>query len=851
MIAEATINQAGFYSNTNGDGPVATREFVPVTGQVFTTAARIATLRPTGEFYTSAMTFTNNRAVAQGDVVLLRFWARAIETQDESGTVTMQAYVEGPAPAYQKSANYQVNVSSAWKEFFVPFAMAGAQPAGSLGFKFAFGATGRPQILEFGGVEAYWYGTSRPLSDLPRTSFDYVGREAGAAWRADAAARIEQYRKTDYAIQVVDGEGQPVEGAKVRVRQRRHAFEFGSAMVASRIMGGSSSDAIYRSKILELFNAGTLENDLKWPPWDGEWGASFNRTQSVAALQWAQAQNLAMRGHVLVWPSIRNLPNALEPLVTANDASVPQRVLTHIADVMQPTNGLLVDWDVMNEPYDNFDLMVKYGYDKMAAWFKEAQNQNADAGRFINDYGILTGGGLNTTKQDAYADTIRRIKSDGGPITGMGFQGHFSGTPTGIPKVWEILQRYATDFPELDFRVTEFDMTGNDEQLQADYLRDFYTIAFSHPQMKGLQLWGFWAGAHWRADASLYRLDWSEKPNGAMYRDLIYNQWWTNQLQTTDENGLVSGRGFKGTYTVEDLSGRKLADLTLSASTAEPLVVTLGSSVSAGGRLANLSTRGRVLGGVGKLVAGFVIEGSTAKDVVLRAVGPKLTDFGVPGVLADPQIAIYRSGESVPFASADSWDANLGEVFATLGAFSLGTDKASAAMRTQLAPGAYTVEVSGADGGTGVAIVEVYDAASGAPVQMVNLSTRGAVGVGTEIMVAGFVIEGSASQRVLIRGVGPALTGFGVEGALADPVLKLYRSTPTGAEFIEQNTAWNLANNVEEIVSTTSAVGGFSLETGAGDAAMLVDLSPGAYTVELAGVAEGTGIGLIEVYRVP
>ena len=89
----------------------------------------------------------------------------------------MQAYVEGPAPAYQKSANYQVNVASAWKEFLVPFEVAGAQPTGSLGFKFAFGATGRPQILEFGGVEAYWYGKSRPLSDLPRTSFDYVGRE--------------------------------------------------------------------------------------------------------------------------------------------------------------------------------------------------------------------------------------------------------------------------------------------------------------------------------------------------------------------------------------------------------------------------------------------------------------------------------------------------------------------------------------------------------------------------------------------------------------------------------------------------------------------------------------------------
>jgi hypothetical protein len=277
----------------------------------------------------------------------------------------------------------------------------------------------------------------------------------------------------------------------------------------------------------------------------------------------------------------------------------------------------------------------------------------------------------------------------------------------------------------------------------------------------------------------------------------------------------------------------------------------LDASVPNGGRLANLSTRGRVLSGVGKMVAGFVIEGSTSKDVVLRAVGPKLTDFGVPGVLADPKIAIYRSGETVPFATMDGWDASLSAVFATLGAFSLDTDKASAAMRTQLAPGGYTVEVSGADDGTGVAIVEVYDAAAGAPVQMVNLSTRGAVGTGSEKMVAGFVIEGGAAQRVLIRGVGPGLTGFGVEGALVNPVLKLYRSLPTGAEFMAENTVWNLASNAAQIVSTTVVVGGFALVSGAGDAALLVDLAPGAYTVELAGVADGTGIGLIEVYRVP
>ena len=189
LLVETRPSQAGFYANTTANGVVATRESVTVTGRSFTEAARVATLNPTGEFYTSAMTFRSNRAVADGDVILMRVYVRSIETSDETGTVTMQAYVEGPGPDYTKSITYQINANSAWQEFLIPFRSNGSYAAGDLGFKFGFGATGRPQILEMGGVEAWWYGTSRTLAEMPRTSFSYVGREANASWRAEGAAR--------------------------------------------------------------------------------------------------------------------------------------------------------------------------------------------------------------------------------------------------------------------------------------------------------------------------------------------------------------------------------------------------------------------------------------------------------------------------------------------------------------------------------------------------------------------------------------------------------------------------------------------------------------------------------------
>ncbi|MEJ6602780.1 MAG: endo-1,4-beta-xylanase [Opitutaceae bacterium] len=847
MIAQTTAGLAGYYS---GDGPVTSREIVAVAGQSFAEATRVATLSPTGQFYSSAVTFTSDRAVANGDVVLLHFFARMEETTDESGTAVMTVYVEGPAPGFTKSVSVRVNVASAWQEFFIPFEVDGAYASGQLGFKFGFGATGRPQVLDFGGVEAFWYGTSKILAEMPRTSFDYSGRAVDASWRAAAAVRIDQYRKGNYAVKVMDGEGSPLADTSVRVRQVKHAFEFGTAMVASRIMDSSSSDAAtYRQKVLQLFNSGTLENDTKWPAWLGQFGSSFNQPQTVSALQWAQQRGLTMRGHVLVWPSVRNLPNQIGDLVTAKDASVPGLITSHIQDVMTTTRGLFSDWDVINEPFDNFDVMNNYGYDLMAEWFKTAGAQESGVGLFINDYGILSGGGLNQEKQDAYAVSINRIKSDGGPITGVAFQGHFSGTPTSITKVWEILERYATEFPDLDMRITEFDITGDDEALKADYLRDFYTIAFSHPKMLGVQMWGFWASAHWKAESALYAADWSERPLGQSYRELVTETWRTNEVGVSGSDGMVTGRGFAGDYVVEDLSGRWLGQFTLTKDSSAVTPVVVGES--SGGRLSNLSTRGAVGTGSNIMVAGFVIEGSTTKDLVIRAVGPRLADFGVPGALADPQIAVFRSGETVPMAEVDGWESSLSSIFQTLGAFSLESDSASAATRLQLPPGPYTVHVKGVAEGTGVALVEVYDAAANVPVQMTNLSTRGAVGTGANIMVAGFVITGDAPQRVLVRGVGPALADFGVTGALADPVLRLFRSTPSGAELLQTNQDWSTATNSAQIASTASTVGGFALAAGAGDAALLVDLAPGSYTVELSGANDGTGIGLIEVYRVP
>lgn len=600
LLAAELATTGGFYANDLGSGPIAERTIVAVTGQSFSQAARVATTQPSGEHYRSAVGANVTRAVANGDVVLLHFFMRAIQTTDESGQVTAQVYAQGPAPGYVGSMSETVSAGQEWTEFFVPFTVNGSYASGTFNINFGFGAPVRPQVLELGGVEAIWYGTSRTLAEMPRTAFQYDGRAADAPWRAAAAARIEQYRKGGYTVTVKDGTGSPVAGAQVRVRQRRHAFQFGTAFVASRLLDqADANNAVYREKLLELFNAGSPENDLKWQPWIGEWGTSFSPQIAQAGLQWAKDRGLVLRGHVLVWPSTRNMPTALTAKILANDPTIPTTILSHIDEITQATKTFLNEWDVMNEPYDNHDIMDRFGQQRMIEWFQRARTNLPTAELYVNDYAILSGGGSNVAKQDAYEQTIRYIREGGGPLTGIGFQGHFSGAATGIPRMWEILQRYAAAFPDLKFRITEFDHTTDDEQLQADFLRDFLTLMISHPQMQGVQLWGFWEGAHWRANAALYRQNWDEKPNAAAYRKLVLGDWWTDVTSRSLATGVVTGRGFAGSYTAEVTVGGVTRSQDFELTTAgATLTVTLdaptitaspaGATVAAGAA-ANLS----------------------------------------------------------------------------------------------------------------------------------------------------------------------------------------------------------------------------------------------------------------------
>ncbi len=271
------------------------------------------------------------------------------------------------------------------------------------------------------------------------------------------------------------------------------------------------------------------------------------------------------------------------------------------------------------------------------------------------------------------------------------------------------------------------------------------------------------------------------------------------------------------------------------------------------GFLRNLSTRGQVGTGSNILIAGFVVGGTVPKQVLVRAIGPTLSDFGVTGALADTRLDLF-SGNSL-VVSNDNWG-GAGDVAAAttaVGTFPLANNSRDSAVVAKLSPGPYTVQISGVGGTTGIALLELYDVDSLQPFstqKVMNVATRGVVGTGQGQLIAGFVVSGNTPKKVLIRGVGPTLAAapFNVGGTLPDPVLRLVRSDGL---IVRENDNWEAGNDAALISDASIKVGAFPLATASKDSAMLLNLPPGTYNAQVTGSGSTTGVALIEVYEIP
>ncbi len=251
----------------------------------------------------------------------------------------------------------------------------------------------------------------------------------------------------------------------------------------------------------------------------------------------------------------------------------------------------------------------------------------------------------------------------------------------------------------------------------------------------------------------------------------------------------------------------------------------------------NLSTRGNVSSGDGVLVGGFVITGTEPKTMVLRALGPSLSSFGVTGVLSDPVLNLYNSSHTL-IATNDNWQSDPHNADIQKNGLAPARLSESATFQT-LAPGAYTVIVKGKDLATGIGLVELYDLSPLSNSELKNMSTRGPVGPGDDALISGFIVGDVGNTTVVVRALGPSLGRFGVSGVLSDPTLTIYDSTGT---VIASNDNWR--DDVNAIDVQRNALS----PPNERESALVLHPPAGAYTAVVRGANGGTGIALAEVY---
>jgi pSer/pThr/pTyr-binding forkhead associated (FHA) protein len=269
--------------------------------------------------------------------------------------------------------------------------------------------------------------------------------------------------------------------------------------------------------------------------------------------------------------------------------------------------------------------------------------------------------------------------------------------------------------------------------------------------------------------------------------------------------------------------------------------------------LGNISTRALVQTGDKVMIGGFIIQGTEPKRVIIRAIGPELTQYGVPNVLVNPTLELHDSTGAL-IASNDNWQHTI------IGGI-ITADQVRDIMATRLAPrdpmesaivadlpaGNYTAIVRGVNNTTGVALVEAYDLSPETESFLGNTSTRSFVETGDNVMIGGFIVQGAQTKRVIVRAIGPELTGYGVRNALANPRLELYDAN--GA-LIASNDNWRttiiggvITNDQVRDIQNSGYAPGDGRES-----AIIAELAPGNYTAIVRGVNNTTGVALVEVY---
>lgn len=470
----------------------------------------------------------------KGQKVLIAFKGKTIKSGLETGEARF-LWVLNQTKDFKGSISSTISLAKEWKQYYIPFELT--QDVKEENFRIALQFGYQPQVALFSAIEVLVFDKKTALEALPKTKIKYVGMEADAAWRKKAFQNIEKHRKGDFQL-VFEKNGKPLQNKKIQIKQIQHAFSWGATLNAADVMK-DENQLKYASRD---FNQIVFANDLKIKSWSRE----KNRQRTLNAIEKiTNYTSLKIKGHVLIWPGFQYQNKELRAMENQPEA-VRALIQKHVKDITEATKGKIAHWDVVNEAYTNTDLQRITGSEEILYdGFRALRLSQPKVGRFTNEYGIISKGGIDFEKQQWYYNYIKRVDNrTGGLVDGIGIQCHIGSDLTPPEKVISILNYYGTLQKKIS--ISEFTMEIKDAEIRKKYTEDFIIAAFSQPNVSEFLFWGFHAQGN--PKAALYNKDWSFTPMGEAYNDLVHKKWKTNLAAKTSASGSLSGSGFYGTY---------------------------------------------------------------------------------------------------------------------------------------------------------------------------------------------------------------------------------------------------------------------------------------------------------------
>ena len=531
---EVVCTTEKFVKKFHVQGPeYGTAEVIDVEGQPFSKALKITcTSVPKNSasfIIKTAATPEKNPGdgVKKEDVMLLAFRARCVSGGSADGVGQIQVQVEHPT-SYKKALFSKAQIPKEWTIIYMP--ITGVDNATSIGIRGGF----YEQVIELGGIEIINMGEGFDVNTLPSTVAYDIGFKDGQQWRIDANKRIENIRKGDFTVVVKDKEGNVIKDAEVELDMFEHAFEFGTA-----ISPQMHKNQEYAKRFSENFNASVVEHYMKWKPY--EENPEEAKKEVDAAINAGSKYN---RGHILFWektPPAKLFPDKYysDEIKAGNMEAMEKVCREHIEDIAGDYKGIFHEWDVINETIKNTfhrDIFGPEIYKKYFEWTRDVVGK--DCKLYYNE------------AVSEFEERVKELVDMGADFDAIGIQSHYdspdSMTPSKLLDIYADLSKYGKEM-----KVTEFSCGIYDEGLQANYMRDVLICAFAEEKMNGFLMWSFWDGSSYAATAPLYSKEWTMKPAGKVYQDLVYNKWWTRDAKaTTNAEGKATVRGFYGDYDV-------------------------------------------------------------------------------------------------------------------------------------------------------------------------------------------------------------------------------------------------------------------------------------------------------------